>query len=61
MNPLQEIINTLPLHIQTLYSDANIIATGHAVIATPERKKMVLATIKVLEDKLNEMKTHIGA
>lgn len=54
MNPI-EIIQTLPKHVQALYSDGVLYFSGEESIATTERKSLLINDIKLIKDHLENL------
>lgn len=59
MNP-NELIATLPKYTQALYSDAILYFSGDKVIATQERKNLVLNDIKLIKENIAALEKLIG-
>ncbi|HNQ21088.1 MAG TPA: hypothetical protein PKI46_08515 [Bacteroidales bacterium] len=59
MNPI-EIVQSLPKHMQALYSDAVLFLSNESTIATPERKTLLLNNIQFIKAQIEALEKAIG-
>lgn len=59
MNPI-EIVQSLPKHMQALYSDAVLYLSNESTIATPERKTLLLNNIQFIKAQIEALEKAIG-
>ena len=59
MNP-NELISSLPKYVQALYSDGTLYWSGDKVIATQERKNLVLNDIKLIKENIAALEKHLN-
>lgn len=55
-----DIVQSLPKHMQALYSDAVLFLSNDPTIATPERKTLLLNNIKFIKDQIEALEKAIG-
>lgn len=59
MNPI-DIVQSLPKHMQALYSDAVLFLSNDPAIAIPERKTLLLNNIQFIKAQIEALEKAIG-
>lgn len=54
------LILTLHKYVQALYSDGVLFFSGESVIATPERKNLLLQNIELIKAQIETLEKNIG-
>ncbi len=55
-----DIVQSLPKHMQALYSDAVLFLSNESTIATPERKTLLLNNIQFIKAQIEALEKAIG-